>query len=83
MSDRIHNLLVNSSLTRIHFDSKLKLGGLKVRYIETDPLSVILVHWEPIYNLSTRRDPYCSTLILRYNSLQKLYREVQKAIERN
>lgn len=83
ITERIHDLLVDSSVTRIDFDGALELGGLKVKYIETDPLSVILVHWEPIYNLSTRRDPYCSTLILRYNSLQKLYREVQKAIERN
>ena len=81
ITERIHDLLVDSSVIRIDFDGRLELGGLKVKYIEPDPACIILVHWEPDYSVSRQEDPCCSTLVLRYNSLQKLYREVQMAIE--
>ncbi len=38
------------------------------------------VHWYPDFTLSTNNDPFCSAFILRYNSLEKLYREVEKVI---
>lgn len=59
--------------------SYLTIGGLSVSFIEREHShSGILVHWEPKYDISNRKDPYCSAFILRYNSLLKLKRELEK-----
>ena len=59
----------------------LTLGGLPVRKIVRGGYHCgIEVHWYPDFTLSTTSDPFCSAFILRYNSLQKLYREVEKVL---
>ena len=58
----------------------LTLGGLCVKeLIKGGQHCGIEVHWYPNFTLSTNADPFCSAFILRYNSLEKLYREVEKA----
>jgi len=58
----------------------LTLGGLCVKeLIRGGQHCGIEVHWYPNFTLSTNIDPFCSAFILRYNSLEKLYREVEKA----
>jgi hypothetical protein len=59
----------------------LKVGGLSVKeLIRGGQHCGIEVHWYPDFRLSTNTDPFCSAFILRYNSLEKLYREVEKVI---
>jgi hypothetical protein len=59
----------------------LSLGGLSVKeLIRGGQHCGIEVHWYPDFTLSTKTDPFCSAFILRYNSLEKLYREVEKVL---
>jgi len=59
----------------------LTLGGLSVKeLIRGGQHCGIEVHWYPDSTLSTKTDPFCSAFILRYNSLEKLYREVEKVL---
>lgn len=61
-------------------EGALKVGGLSVKeLIRGGQHCGIEVHWYPNFNVSTNTDPFCSAFILRYNSLEKLYREVEKA----
>lgn len=60
-------------------EGTLTLGGLKVKkVIRGGRHCGIEVHWYPNFNISTKNDPFCSAFVLRYNSLEKLYREVEK-----
>ena len=62
-------------------ENHLKLCGLNVRTIVRGGQHCgIEVHWYPDFTLSTKTDPFCSAFILRYNSLNKLYREVEKVL---
>lgn len=63
-------------------ENALKLGGLSVKEIirSDEPHMGVEVHWYPDFNISTKQDPYCSAFVLRYNSLNKLYREIEKAL---
>ena len=59
----------------------LKIGGLSVKeLIRGGQHCCIEVHWYPDFTKSTKTDPFCSAFILRYNSLEKLYREVEKVL---
>lgn len=58
----------------------LKVGGLSVKELIRGGECGIEVHWYPDFTLSTKTDPFCSAFILRYNSLEKLYREVEKVL---
>lgn len=59
----------------------LALGGLSVKeLIRGGQHCGIEVHWYPDFTKSTNTDPFCSAFILRYNSLEKLYREVEKVL---
>jgi len=59
----------------------LALGGLSVKeLIRGGQHCGIEVHWYPDFTLSTKTDPFCSAFMLRYNSLEKLYREVEKVL---
>jgi hypothetical protein len=68
------------TITSLTFkEGALTLGGLKVKEVIRGGLHCgIVVHWYPNFNVSTKTDPFCSAFILRYNSLEKLYREVEK-----
>ena len=60
----------------------LTLGGSKVREVIRGGHG-IEVHWYPdltVRYLSPEADLFCSAFFLRYNSLEKLYREVEKVI---
>ena len=62
-------------------EGALKIGGLSVKeLIRGGQHCGIEVHWYPDFTLSTKTDPFCSAFILRYNSLEKLYREVEKVL---
>lgn len=69
------------TITSLTFkEGALKVGGLSVKeLIRGGQHCGIEVHWYPNFNVSTNTDPFCSAFILRYNSLEKLYREVEKA----
>ena len=57
----------------------LKIGSLSVKeLIRGGQHCGVEVHWYPYFTLSTKTDPFCSAFILKYNSLQKLYKEVEK-----
>ena len=59
----------------------LTLGDLSVKeLIRGGQHCGIEVHWYPDFTKSTKTDPFCSAFILRYNSLEKLYREVEKVL---
>ena len=59
----------------------LPLGGLSVKeLIRGGQHCGIEVHWYPDFTKSTKTDPFCSTFVLRYNSLEKLYHEVEKVL---
>ena len=67
------------TITSLTFkEGALKIGGLSVK--EEEQHCGIEVHWYPDFTKSTKTDPFCSAFILRYNSLEKLYREVEKVI---
>ena len=62
-------------------EGALTLGGLSVKkVIRGGQHCGVEVHWYPNYSISTQSDPFCSAFVLRYNSLSKLYREVDKAL---
>ena len=62
-------------------EDALKIGGLSVKeLIRGGQHYGVEVHWYPNFNISTTNDPFCSAFILRYNSLEKLYREVEKVL---
>ena len=69
------------TITSLTFkEGALTLGNLSVKeLIRGGQHCGIEVHWYPDFNVSTKTDPFCSVFILRYNSLKKLYREVEKA----
>lgn len=57
----------------------LTLGNLSVKeLIRGGQHCGVEVHWYPDFTKPTNTDPFCSAFILRYNSLEKLYREVEK-----
>ena len=59
----------------------LTIGDLSVKeLIRGGQHCGVEVHWYPNFTKSTKTDPFCSAFILRYNSLQKLYREVNKVL---
>ena len=59
----------------------LPLGGLSVKeLIRGGQHCGIEVHWYPDFTKSTKTDPFCSAFVLRYNSLEKLYHEVEKVL---
>ena len=59
----------------------ITLGDLSVKeLIRGGQHCGIEVHWYPDFTKSTKTDPFCSAFILRYNSLEKLYREVEKVL---
>ena len=68
------------TITSLTFkEGALTLGDLSVKeLIRGGQHCGIEVHWYPNYNVSTKTDPFCSAFVLRYNSLEKLYREVEK-----
>ena len=68
------------TITSLTFkEGALTLGGSKVKeVIRGGQHCGVEVHWYPNFNVSTKTDPFCSAFILRYNSLEKLYREVEK-----
>ena len=68
------------TITSLTFkEGALTLGNLSVKeLIRGGQHCGVEVHWYPNYNISTTSDPFCSAFILRYNSLEKLYREVEK-----
>lgn len=70
------------TINGLRFDScKLKVCGLIVKSIVREKTHCgVLIHWYPNFTISTTTDPFCSAFILRYNSLQKLYREIEKII---
>ena len=70
------------AITSLTFkEGALKVGGLSVKeLIRGRQHCGIEVHWYPDFTKSTKTDPFCSAFILRYNSLEKLYREVEKVI---
>ena len=70
------------TITSLTFkEGALTLGGLSVKeLIRGGQHCGIEVHWYPDFTKSTKTDPFCSAFILRYNSLEKLYREVEKVI---
>lgn len=70
------------TITSLTFkEGALKIGGLSVKeLIRGGQHCGIEVHWYPDFTKSTKTDPFCSAFILRYNSLEKLYREVEKVI---
>ena len=70
------------TITSLKFkEGALTLGGSKVKeVIRGGQHCGIEVHWYPDFTLSTNTDPFCSAFILRYNSLEKLYREVEKVL---
>ena len=60
-------------------ENHLKLCGLNVRTIVRGGQHCgIEIHWYPNRTISTKTDPFCSAFVLRYNSLLKLCREVEK-----
>lgn len=75
-------LLNGVTITSLTFkEGALKIGGLSVKeLIRGGQHCGIEVHWYPDFTKSTKTDPFCSAFILRYNSLEKLYREVEKVI---
>ena len=70
------------TITSLTFkEGALKVGDLSVKkLIRGGQHCGIEVHWYPNFTLSTKTDPFCSAFILRYNSLEKLYREVEKVL---
>lgn len=70
------------TITSLTFkEGALTLGNLSVKeLIRGGQHCGVEVHWYPDFNASTKIDPFCSAFILRYNSLEKLYREVEKVI---
>ena len=70
------------TITSLTFkEGALKIGLLSVKeHIRGGQQSGEEVHWYPDFMKSTKTDPFCSAFILRYNSLEKLYREVEKVI---
>ena len=70
------------TITSLTFkEGALTLGGLSVKeLIRGGQHCGIEVHWYPDFTKSTKTDPFCSAFILHYNSLEKLYREVEKVI---
>ena len=72
------------TITSLTFkEGALKIGGLSVKQlIRGGQHCGIEVHWYLDFTKSTKTDPFCSAFISRYNSLEKLYREVEKVISR-
>jgi hypothetical protein len=59
----------------------LRLCGFSVKKIVRGGQHCgIEIHWYPNFGISSNKDPFCSAFVLRYNSLSKLYREVDKAL---
>lgn len=70
------------TITSLTFkEGALTLGGSKVKeVIRGGQHCGIEVHWYPDFTLSTNTDPFCSAFMLHNNSLEKLYREVEKVL---
>ena len=70
------------TITSLTFkEDALKIGGLSVKeLIRGGQHCGVEVHWYPDFTKSTKTDPFCSAFYLRYNSLEKLYREVEKVL---
>ena len=79
---RIVELLEKHNVNGVRFDdSSLKLDDLSVRMIEIeDSHSVLLIHWEPNFYISTAQDPFCSAFILTYEELNTIYSKLSKVL---
>ena len=70
------------TITSLTFkEGALKIGGLSVKeLIRGGQHCGVEVHWYPDFTKSNKTDPFCSAFILRYNYLEKLYRDVEMVI---
>lgn len=84
MTLKIEEVMKKNKRTIVKLPKNVKLGGLNCTRIELDEkgCGVILVHWEPNFQISRQTDPYCSALILKYNTLCKLHRIINVLLEK-
>ena len=70
----------NVKVTDVSFkENYLNIGDLSVKTIERENShSMILIHWFPNHNISTKKDPFCSAFVLKTNELKKIYTEVER-----
>ncbi len=83
ITKRIEKLLIDNELDEVTLPTNTMLGGLEAIRLTLDKegYGILLVHWKPNFNISTQSDPFCSSLILRYNTLNKLFNIVKSIID--
>lgn len=66
--------------TNIGFvNNHFSLGKLFVKSIEIneEDISRVLIHWQPNYNISNQRDPFCSVYMLTSQEIKKLINKIK------
>ena len=59
----------------------LRICGLDVKSVNiVDNHCIIEVHWYQKPIISRQFDPFCSIFALHYNSIKKIYREVERVL---
>lgn len=81
LANRLLSLMKSKGLDEITFteDRPQLKDGLICKSLEIDKQSIsgVLVHWEPIYRVSTKSDPFCSIYILSTEEIQQLINRVK------
>lgn len=66
----------------LYSSHKITCDGLGIRYIEVEASHCfILVHWCPNYDISVRRDPFCSIFSISEHSIDRLSKYFDEAYD--
>lgn len=81
---KIASIMDSRGIRRLDFPKPLRVASLRLAYLERERNhSVVLAHWVPQFNISTKADPMCSLFMLRTISLQRIYKYVSEQLKQD
>lgn len=74
---KIASIMDKHNVKQLDFPKPLKVASLRMTHLERENShSMLLAHWAPQLNVSTKTDPFCSLFILHTLTLQRIYKYV-------
>lgn len=78
---KIASVMDSRGIKRLDFPKPLRVSSLRLAYLEREQShSVVLAHWLPKHDISTKADPMCSLFVLHTTSLQRIYKYVKELL---
>lgn len=81
---KIASVMDSRGIRRLDFPKPLRIASLRLAYLERERShSVVLAHWLPQLDISTKADPMCSLFMLRTISLQRIYNYALEQLDKS